>query len=229
MRRFSLALTAAAAMTAVSAEADILSFTDVIDLTAISEGTDASASGSFALPMFDALTGDLDSVRLWIDGEAALSFSGSGDGSSRGARVLVEYTVSGGFDGISTVSIDEVFGLSDSCTAPIGVFCTLSAGPLTVPLNRSVSFDGNLDRFIGTGSLDGSFDITTSLLGALNTRALTGANNTIIEVGVEYSFSPAIAPIPLPAAPPMLLGGIGLLGLMRAAKNPADDARGPAA
>lgn len=218
MRPFSLALAAAAAMTAVSAEADILSFIDVIDLTASYDGTDASASESFALPMFDALTGDLAEVRLWIEGEAMLSFSGSGDGSSRGARALFEFSIGGGFDGISTVSIDEFFGLTDSCTAPIGVFCTLLAGPLTVPLDRSVSFDDNLDRFIGAGSLDGSFDITTSLLGALNTRALTGANNTVIEVGVEYSFSPAIAPIPLPAALPLLLGGIGLLVLTRRRK-----------
>lgn len=213
MRIFSLGVALTCVAGAATA-ATTTPFTDTVTLT------DTNWTRTLSVPQFDSSLGTLNSVMITLVGAVAVDAQAESLDPEAAIVTL----------GVTTTMTASTTGFSDLVTVLPSVSSTQmftsfdgnldfagTSGASVLGLTNSSSDTGTetagLSVFIGMGSIDIDIEATaeTSATGAGNLATIFGSQASA-ELTVVYDYSPAT--VPVPAALPLTMAGIGALGFV---------------
>lgn len=219
VKRILLSSTAALVVSAGASAAATMSFTDTVSLRS------TNWAESLSIQQFDPLLGTLNSVRIFLKGFVEGSIQAENlDNSQAVVDLDLSAQISAGTSTLGSLvsvlpisSVQQTFAPFDNTPDFAGV-SSYASGTLNASDDDSALITSNFGDFIGAGLVSIDLDAQgRSASSAAGNFASIFRTNASAEVTVTYDYTafPPPSPVPLPAGLPLLLVGLGALGLTK--------------
>lgn len=206
---------AGATLLAGAASAATVTYTDAIPMTA------TDWSDTMSVQQFDPLMGVLNSASVTLSGNIQGFIEVTNNNANTATLNMTLRAAIDALFGTSTLQINLLPQNAQTVTVAAGA--TYNTGTLTAADTDTLVVTGaDLAAFQGTGT----YDFAVSSVGS---SAFSGASRIDFYsevdaetfISVTYDYTPAVAPVPLPASALLLAGGVAGFGALRRRRKAA--------